>query len=92
MAKWELVYHDDHPNYYAHYVTAKCSECGKRFYGNEHFTGRPDNKYGAKIWSGFCTNYSDETKVAFEQFALSNAEKSVGLLPAFCCYCGARFS
>ena len=92
-AHWELVYHDDHPDYYAHYVTARCSKCRKWFWGNEHHPGDPINKYGAKLWSAFCMNYGERVRSIFKYTALSDAEETLKKsndLPTFCSHCGAR--
>lgn len=92
-ADWELIYHDDHPSYYAHYVTARCSKCKSWFYGNEHHAGDPQNKYGAKLWSAFCMNYGEGNKTQFRFMALHNAEEELRRdndLPTFCQHCGAR--
>lgn len=92
-AKWELLYHDDHPAYYAHYVTARCSKCKKWFWGNENHPGDLINKYGVKLWSAFCTNYGKNVRSIFKYNALSYAEeelKQKNDLPIFCEHCGAR--
>lgn len=92
-ANWELVYHDDQPAYYAHYVTARCSKCKKWFYGNENHHGDGINKYGAKLWAAFCMNYGKNNRSAFRYTALTSAEEDLRKandLPTFCCHCGAR--
>lgn len=92
-AHWELVFHDDHPDYYAHYVTARCSKCKKWFYGNEKHPGDHINMYGTKLWSAFCMGYNEKVRPAFKYTALSDAEemlKKSNDLPTFCSHCGAR--
>ena len=92
-AEWELVYHDDQPSYYAHYVTARCGKCKHWFEGNKEYPGAgKEDKYGARIWSAFCVNY-DSGKILFKSLALDGAEKEVlrsDGLPKFCEHCGAR--
>ena len=89
-AKWELVYHDDHPSYYAHYVTARCSKCGAWFWGSAVVPGDHTEKYGAKLWSGFCTNYNENTKKQFEWLAIDSARDRIKELPKYCTECGAK--
>lgn len=90
--EWELVYHDDHPHYYAHYVTARCPKCGEWCFGNKELVlNKSDREYGVRLWSGFCTNYNgEENKKRFERFALDCAESVRKVLPKYCCNCGAR--
>lgn len=92
-ARWELIYHDDNPHYYAHYVTARCSKCRKWFWGNENHPGDHADEYGVKLWSAFCINYGKDVRSSFKSIALSSAEKALktsNSLPTFCEHCGAR--
>lgn len=92
-AIWELVYHDDHPSYYAHYVTARCSKCKNWFWGNKEHPGDGRDKYGVKLWSAFCMDYGKDVRTIFKFRALSDAEemlKKSNDLPTFCEHCGAR--
>ena len=91
-AYWELIYHDDHPEYYAHYVTARCSKCRRWFWGNKEHRTAQGEAYGVRLWSAFCTNYPN-AKIWFKHLALTEAEKQLKKskdLPAFCQHCGAR--
>lgn len=95
-AHWELVYHDDGPDYYAKYVTVRCSKCKGWFWGNEHhcMNGKKWNKYGVRVSSAFCMN-TDYHKVRslMKYELLDGAVKSLTAsndLPTFCEHCGAR--
>lgn len=86
--KWELVYHDDNPSYYAKYVTARCSRC-KTWYGP--IDEGKGHKYGYRLASAFsASGYNDHIRSLMGWSLMGDAEKKVGELPNFCCHCGAR--
>ena len=94
-ARWELVYHDDNPDYYAKYVTARCSKCKRWFWGNEHHRpGEKGGKYGVRVSSAFCMNDNYKKVRSLMKFSLlDDAEKALNAsndLPTFCGCCGAR--
>lgn len=86
--KWELVYHDDNPSYYAKYVTARCSRCGTWYGDIDEAHGQ---KYGYRLASAFSfSGYDNYVGLLMGGSLMTDAEKRVDDLPNFCCHCGAR--
>jgi hypothetical protein len=84
---WELVYHDDNPNYYAKYVTARCKRCG-------HWYGEIDEqhgqKYGKRLSAAFFYGYTKRMRSTAGNILMEDAERKIKDLPNFCENCGAR--